>query len=114
MMNFGDVKTLLGKLKLMLPWKRQNKSEKQPLKDCKSIDPIEQAYVLVGLKNLHDMRYNSDENYRIEYHSQLEEVGLSMAILKERDLLYIPANKEDMDVIIKDKESSERSEKAST
>ena len=68
-------------------------------------EKLDQALVLVGLKVLHDWRYGHDEEYKHKFHEMLEECGLSISILKEEGLLFIPANEEDIDAIIENKES---------
>jgi len=112
-MNFGDVKMKNVKLKLKVCWKRLIKFVEQLRRDCKLIDDAQQAITIIELQTLHQWRYMHDEVYRIDFYEFIEEIGLSMSMLEENNLMLIPIG-ENGNALFKDQGISPNSEEGST
>ena len=54
------------------------------------IDDAQQAIAIIELQVLHQWRYMNDEIYRIEFYEFVEEIGLSISMLEEKNLMLIP------------------------
>jgi len=86
---------------------------KQLRKDCKLIDDAQQAKTIIELQTLHQWRYMHDEIYRIDFYEFVEEIGLSMSMLEENNLMLIPIG-ENGNALYQDQGISSYSQEGST